>query len=56
MRKQKSTTCGPQTYQGIVDRIHPDIVNQMSRLGWNALAIYDIVRQELAKEKRGKRG
>jgi len=39
----------------VIARIPPSIIEAMARVGWNPLGVYEVVEQELKKEKRQKK-
>lgn len=55
MRKQKPTRCSYETGRRIEAQLPPEVVAALSRHGWNALGVYDLVRRELAAERRAAR-
>ena len=52
MRKQKPTRCSHETGRRIEAQMPPEVVAVLSSHGWNVLGVYDLVRRELAAERR----
>lgn len=52
MRKQRPARCSYETGRRIEAQLPPEVVAALSHHGWNALGVYDLVRRELAAERR----
>lgn len=43
-----------EAYDKILTRIPPTIIKQLTEMGWNVFGIYEVVKDELEKERRTK--
>ncbi len=51
----KRTECSHETVARIEQQLPPEVVEALNKHGWNALGVYDLVKRELAAERRTKR-